>query len=239
MKKLILFLSIIQLFIMSCVTTQVDTNMVPIFYTFDGDKEFVILGEIIFETVERAGYVELLREARKIYPNCDYVIDIMVDRKIITSRSTELTSGTTSVNSVVIWIMRGMAVQFVQNDTNQHIQSTTINDFTLITRNRAQSQTQTQSQNQRNEVTFPSEFIGTWKRDNFDNTLTFSVSSVQSSSQSNPMILTRVSSDSYTLFNNNNQYTFTITMILVDDTIEISGGTGSGQGNWNGVWKKQ
>ena len=235
MKKLILFLSIIQLLIMSCVTTQLETSMVPIFYTFDGNKEFVILGEVIFETVERAGYVELLRETKKIYPNCDYVIDIMVDRRTITARSTELTSGSTSVNSVVIWIMRGLAVQFVQNDSNQHIQSTTINDVTLTTRNSGQ----TQSQNQRNEVIFPSEFIGTWKRDNFDNTLTFSESSVQSSSQSNPMILTRVSSDSYTLFNNNNQYSYTITIKLVDENIEISGGTGSGQGNWNGVWKKQ
>jgi len=93
-----------------------------------------------------------------------------------------------------------------------------------------------------NMVTFPSNFLGTWKRDNFDNTLTFTKDGIYYSSQANPNLpikLIDVSLDLYTLEIINNERTFTISINFVNNNIEISGGTGSGQGNWNGIWKKQ
>ena len=90
-----------------------------------------------------------------------------------------------------------------------------------------------------NLVTFPSSFVGTWKRDNFDNTLTFTTNSIKSSSLANSVNLIDVSVDLYTLASSNNDRTSTITIKFVNNNLEISGGTGSGQGNWNGIWKKQ
>lgn len=86
---------------------------------------------------------------------------------------------------------------------------------------------------------FPPTFIGTWKRDNFDNTLTFTTNSIRSSSQNNPMNLISVSNDLYTLGYSNSDRTFSIIIKFIGDYIDISGGTGSGQGNWNGIWRKQ
>ena len=90
-----------------------------------------------------------------------------------------------------------------------------------------------------NGIIFPSGFIGIWKRDNFDNTLTFTSNSIRSSSQEGSMILFDASLDLYTLINSNNEKAFIITIRLINDNIEIRGGTGSGQGNWSGVWRKQ
>jgi hypothetical protein len=78
----------------------------PAFYTNNTNTEFEILGEVVYESGGRIGYIELLREARSLYPDCDYVIDIMVDRQDTTTAFFFLKSVTTT------WIMRGTAIKY-------------------------------------------------------------------------------------------------------------------------------
>jgi len=56
-----------------------------------------------------------------LYPDCDYVIDIMIDQRITTT--TEIKSyglfslflkEKKSVNTEVIWIVRGTAIRYVR-----------------------------------------------------------------------------------------------------------------------------
>ena len=177
------------------------TTTTPIFYSNNSNYEFIILGEVIYQNSTRFGFQELLNAARSKYPNCDYVIDVMVDSE------TKTTSFFTLQTYKTTYTMRGTAIQYSSRD---------------------------------NLLAFPQNFYGTWKRDNFDNTLTFTTNSIKSSSQSSiAMNLNDVSGDLYTLAYSNNNRTFTITIKFVNNNIEISGGTGSGQGNWNGIWKKQ
>ena len=107
---------------MSCASIDVQTAISPHVYTNNENTEIEIIGEIIYETRERVGYIELLRAARNLYPDCDYVIDIMVDRKVTTTTRTPslllliflrgLLSPT--VETDVIWVMRGTAVRYVR-----------------------------------------------------------------------------------------------------------------------------
>jgi len=86
---------------------------------------------------------------------------------------------------------------------------------------------------------FPTDFIGTWKRDNFDNMLTFSADfftdSAQPGSRANHV---RVSGDLYTCAWANNGREFTLTFRLLNGSLVISGDSGDGEKNWNGTWKK-
>ena len=86
---------------------------------------------------------------------------------------------------------------------------------------------------------FPLNFIGTWKRDEFNNTLTFTANSIRSSTGITLSDLISISGDLYTFINRNSERTFSYTIKFINGDIEISGGTTSGQGNWNGIWKKQ
>jgi len=90
-------------------------------------------------------------------------------------------------------------------------------------------------------VLFPSGFIGTWKRSNLSNTLTFSKDSLKSSSQNSTWIIKGLLRDNTYIvsINNNNNYIAAITIKLIDGNIEISGDTGESQDNWNGIWRKQ
>ena len=103
--KRALFLGIIclaLLFINSC--TSITTT--PYFYTSNANANFEMLGEIIYESTDRFGYIELLRAARRLYPDCDYVIDIMIDRRDTTTTFFGLK------NSDTTWIMRGTAIKY-------------------------------------------------------------------------------------------------------------------------------
>jgi len=91
--------------------------------------------------------------------------------------------------------------------------------------------------NEQEVAEFPLSFLGTWKRDSFDNTLTFTIDTLKSSTQNYTWNLMRVSSDSYTV--NINATTIPIYMKLISGTLEISGDSGTGENNWNGTWKKQ
>jgi len=84
---------------------------------------------------------------------------------------------------------------------------------------------------------FPSGFLGTWKRDNFNNTLTLTANTLKASNQYYTWNLMNVSGDSYSITVNSN--TPTITIRLVDGNLVISGDSGTGQDNWNGTWRKQ
>jgi len=115
---------LILLFILACTSISETTSTVPISHEVDGRPKFDILGEILLESSERVGYVGLLKAARNLYPDCDYLIDIMIDQRITTK--TETTSyfplnliffylkNNQSVSTEVTWIMRGTAIKYKQ-----------------------------------------------------------------------------------------------------------------------------
>jgi hypothetical protein len=94
-------------------------------------------------------------------------------------------------------------------------------------------------------LSFPSGFMGAWKRDNYGNTLTFSVNSFTDSSQQangalSRSFLARISDDSYTCYwASNVGREWTLTFRLENGDLVIEGDSGNDQRNWNGTWKKQ
>jgi len=88
------------------------------------------------------------------------------------------------------------------------------------------------------EVKFPSGFIGTWKRDNFNNTLTLTSTTLKSSSQNFICTLIRIYGDSFKL-KTGDLISDGITIRLTNGNLVISGDSGSGEDNWNGTWRKQ
>jgi len=104
MKKVYLigFLCLIMLSAIGCTSTT--TN--PYFYSNNENTNFDILGEIIYESADRVGYIELLRAARKMYPDCDYILDIMIDERRVTTTFFWFVSIKSS------WIMRGTAIKY-------------------------------------------------------------------------------------------------------------------------------
>ena len=107
MKNLSLFglLFLVLFFFFSCTSV----NKVPYIYTNNINTEFEILGEIFIESKERVGYIELLNAARNLYPECHFVIDIMMDQIII--NKTSLFRRTPEITDI-IWRMRGTAIKY-------------------------------------------------------------------------------------------------------------------------------
>jgi len=91
-------------------------------------------------------------------------------------------------------------------------------------------------------VEFPPEFWGTWQRLDqsvASSTRTITANTFTNSSQQSYWILTKVSKDSYSLRNSNNpQIKPRYIMKIVGGNLVISGCTGSGQSDCNGVWTK-
>jgi hypothetical protein len=85
-------------------------------------------------------------------------------------------------------------------------------------------------------VTFPSGFAGTWRRSNFNNTLTLTPSTVKSSSSDRLWILQSISGNAYKFKRADAANTLSITINLTNGNLVISGDSGSGQDNWNGTW---
>ncbi|MDR0301842.1 MAG: hypothetical protein LBI04_05960 [Treponema sp.] len=79
----------------------------PFVYTNSGNTDIKILGEVVYESSDRIGYTELLKAARNIYPDCDYVIDIMIDR-----RDTTTVLFFFLLSTKTTWTMRGTAVKY-------------------------------------------------------------------------------------------------------------------------------
>jgi len=108
--KRALFFGIISLVLLSMnACTSVSMSTTPHFYTSTTTAGFEVLGEVIYESADKTGFIELLRAARRLYPDCDYVIDIMIDRK-----DTSITSSSGEKRTVksTTWVMRGTAIKY-------------------------------------------------------------------------------------------------------------------------------
>jgi len=90
------------------------------------------------------------------------------------------------------------------------------------------------------DKSFPSGIIGTWKKDNFSHTLTFTKNTLKASNQNYTWYFQSVSGNVYKIKPGNYNYTYTITIKLINGNLEISGDTApNSENNWNGTWKKQ
>jgi len=107
MKKVFCFglLCVVLLLVLDCTIT----TTVPLVYTNNENVKFQILGEIKHESSDRTGYSELLRAARALYPDCDYVIDIMIDQKKVTKFFFFWKVGESVTNT-----MRGTAIKYIR-----------------------------------------------------------------------------------------------------------------------------
>jgi len=88
-------------------------------------------------------------------------------------------------------------------------------------------------------ITFPSGFVGNWKRSNFNNTLYIGKNTIESSSSTYLWILQTISGNTYTFKRSVAANTMTITIRLNSNNLLISGDSGNGENNWNGTWIKQ
>ena len=70
--------TLLVLFLIGCSSTA------PVFYSNNSNRDFTVLGEVTYESKTKAGFQELLKEARRQYPDADYVVDVMVDTKTTT-----------------------------------------------------------------------------------------------------------------------------------------------------------
>jgi len=102
--------------VLSCTSTKTTTSTIPLAYTDDQRTKIAILGEILYESKDRIGYVGLLKAARNLYPDCDYVIDIMIDQRVTTTTETKnfFLRNFQSVTTDITWIMRGTAIKYVR-----------------------------------------------------------------------------------------------------------------------------
>jgi len=99
--------SLILMLFATCTTVDVSTE--PRTYTHTS-MEYEILGEVIYESKDRVGYIELLKSARNMYPDCDYVIDIMVDQKKTVKRTIFFVL--ISESDLSTFVMRGTAIKY-------------------------------------------------------------------------------------------------------------------------------
>jgi len=94
---------------------------------------------------------------------------------------------------------------------------------------------------------FPSQCMGTWKRDKFNNTLTFTTNTITASNQSYAWSLINISNNDFTISPDTDIFNWIrdtsksskITIQTDSKTIKISGHRARGEDNWNGIWKKQ
>jgi len=135
-----------------------------------------------------------------------------------------------SVTSIGFWAFYGTSITRLTNSKGTYTRDGAIWEKKAFT----------QTGNDFETLIFPSGFVGTWKRDNFNNTLDFAGNGIKASNQDNLWILNFISGDSYTFFQSNKRSnTGTLTIKLVNGNLVISGDSGTGENNWNGTWKKQ
>jgi len=252
--KRVLFIILTCLIIAGCTTT---TKTVPIIYTHSPSTEFEILGTISIRSANSVGYDTVLNEAKKQFPSTDFVIDIMIDQHIITTSYHFITffsnffpqvfePGIAKGKTRYEYTIHGTAIKYIRKNAKGEIITTPTPSATNIVEPSNIISAVGEIINSPSPaptvpvsaLAFPSNFIGTWKRNEYGNTLTFSSNSLQSSTSQIPANLVSISGDLYTLAYSNNSK-FSITIKNVGQNLEISGGSGSGQGNWNGVWRKQ
>ena len=97
------FICLVLLSMNAC--TSVSTT--PHFYTSNVTTGFEILGEVVYESAEQVGFIELLRAARRRYRDCDYVIDVMIDK-----RETIVSFFGLTTKKNTTWVMRGTAIKY-------------------------------------------------------------------------------------------------------------------------------
>jgi len=109
-------LCMVLLSVLGCTSVKEVTSTVPLVYTNNESTKFVILGEVRYESSDRIGYNEMLKAARKLYPDCDYLIDIMVDYKsvVTTTTTTFFFLNSQSTDTVSTYTMRGTAIKYVK-----------------------------------------------------------------------------------------------------------------------------
>jgi len=123
MKKKFCF-GIICTLVLLLASACTSTSVIPFAYTHTS-KDFEILGEVFYESDECPGYIEFLRAARDQYPECDYVIDIMIDQIKTDTTFFHPVSffiyylyGMSILEPVIplgtknLWIMRGVAIRY-------------------------------------------------------------------------------------------------------------------------------
>ena len=101
MKKtlVIVFVCVVSSLVLGCST-------VPVLYANNQNVEYEILGRVRYEARQglygsaHAGFDDLLKEAKRQYPNCDFIIDVTVDRR------------TLATIGMVAYIMQGTAVRY-------------------------------------------------------------------------------------------------------------------------------
>ena len=110
MKKVFWFgiSCLVFLTVLACTSVKVAT--VPLLYTNNENVEFEILGEVLYESADRPGYIGLLKAARDLYPECDYVIDIMAEQRTTTRTTVFLFWNSQTVD--ITWVMRGTAIKY-------------------------------------------------------------------------------------------------------------------------------
>jgi hypothetical protein len=72
---LFIVLCVVGILILGC------TSTVPFQYFNNENIPYVILGPVTYESSEHVGYTDLLNAAKGRYPDCDYVVDVMIDIK--------------------------------------------------------------------------------------------------------------------------------------------------------------
>jgi len=100
--------AVLALFASACKTF----TTAPIFYSNNTHYDFIILGEVIYESPTAAGFQNLLNAARAQYPQCDYVIDVMVDSQTTTTVFFRMRK------TFTIYTMRGTAIQYIYKNSD-------------------------------------------------------------------------------------------------------------------------
>ncbi len=104
MKKIVLGLAASLLLLVSCSTTA--PIMADVAFPHDSSK-YVILGRVTAEMkTNKSGYVVLLEKAKEQFPNCDDVVNIVVDAKIRYG----LFGGVRATS----YVMSGVAIDYVE-----------------------------------------------------------------------------------------------------------------------------
>jgi formylglycine-generating enzyme required for sulfatase activity len=83
---------------------------------------------------------------------------------------------------------------------------------------------------------FPDDFQGTWKRSQYASTLTFTGNTVKASNRDVVWTLRSVTGNKYAIVSSSKGVVLSLTVRLVNGKLEISGDSGSGEGNWNGAY---
>jgi hypothetical protein len=107
MKKALccVIVCIVGVLVMGCAST------VPVFYSNNSNTEYEILGRVVYEGTigmfgeYEAGFTNLLNAAKKKYPECDFVIDVTIDKEARLLFGYMMISGR--------YIMQGTAVKYV------------------------------------------------------------------------------------------------------------------------------